>query len=87
MEVALRPPTHQAAMRADLARYAMILTAGIVLFGAVGTVAGNQKMVDYAESALGALWKILWVVYLSFFAGMERFTTSLRRWLSRGKVR
>src|SRR5713101_3938521 len=81
-EVALRPTPHQAAMRTDLARYAMILTAGIVLFGALGTVAGNQGMVSYAESALGALWKILGVVYLSCFAGTDPASVALWRLLS-----
>jgi len=69
-------------MRADLARYAMILTAGIVLFGALGTVAGNQGMVRYAESALGALWKILGVVYLSCFAATDPASVALWRLLS-----
>ncbi len=85
-EVAVRPPTHRAAMRVGLARYAMVLTAGIVLFGAAGTVAGNQRMVSYAESSLGALWKILGVVYLSFFVGTEPAAAAVRRLLRRGRV-
>jgi hypothetical protein len=86
-EVELRPPRGGGVMRVHLARYAMVLTAAIALFGALGAVARNQDMIRYAESSLDALWRILGLVYVSFYAEAARIPTALRRWLVRGRLR